>query len=178
MRKLSMADLKRLTVEETLSAPKLPFVVVLDNIRSMLNVGSVFRTADAFAAEKLYLCGITGQPPHREIQKTALGSEDTVSWVYDADAAACVKALKAAGYVIISLEQTEGSVAPADLSFVQGQQVALVLGNEVNGVHQAIIDQSDLCLEIPQYGHKHSLNVSVAAGIAMWELAEKLKALH
>lgn len=178
MRKLSMADLKRLTVEETQLAPKLPFVVVLDNIRSMLNVGSVFRTADAFAAEKLYLCGITGQPPHREIQKTALGSEDTVSWAYQQDAVECVKTLKAEGYLIMPLEQAQGSTILNQLRLEAGQKVALVLGNEVNGVDQAIIDMADICLEIPQFGHKHSLNVSVAAGIAMWDLAEKMADLH
>ncbi len=174
MRKLTMADLCRPSAAEAAQSPKLPYVVVLDNIRSMHNVGSLFRTADAFGCLKLLLCGITGTPPHREIQKTALGSEETVSWVHYADTVTAVQDLKQAGYYCLALEQAEGSIMLQDLVLPLGQPVALVLGNEVEGVQQQVVDACDACLEIPQLGHKHSLNVSVAAGVAMWEIAKVL----
>jgi tRNA G18 (ribose-2'-O)-methylase SpoU len=170
-----MADLGRPTTEVALEQPKLPFVVVVDNVRSMLNVGAVFRTADAFAAHHLILCGITGQPPHREIGKTALGSEYSVAWVYEKDTVVAIKDLKAQGYLCFALEQAEGSINLAQWEVPTMCSIALVIGNEVEGVQQSVIDLCDGCLEIPQWGHKHSLNVAVAAGVAIWEIAKALK---
>jgi len=178
MRKLSMADLGRPSLEEVIEQPKLPFVVVLDHVRSMLNVGSVFRTADAFSARQLVLCGITGQPPHREIAKTALGSEVSVPWVYYTETKDAILKLKADGYLCFALEQAEGALSLAQWIVPSTKPLALVLGNEVNGVQQEVIDLCDGCIEIPQWGHKHSLNVSVAAGVAMWEMAKALSNQH
>lgn len=169
MRKLSMEELGRLTAEEFRAAGKFPVVAVLDNIRSMHNVGSIFRTADAFRIEKMLLCGYTPVPPHRDIQKTALGATETVSWEYEPSAKAAVQNLKAEGYKIFSVEQAEKSIAPDALHSMNHEKVALVFGNEVEGVQQEILDISDGVIEIPQMGTKHSLNVSVAAGIALWE---------
>ena len=156
----------------------IPFV--LDDVRSMYNVGSVFRTADAFRVEAIYLCGITAQPPHPEIHKTALGAEDTVAWQHFPTALDAVNTLKQQGYTVYSIEQCEGSTMLYDLSTDNRQQTtdnsrfALVLGNEVKGVHQEVIDASDGCIEIPQFGTKHSLNVSTTAGIVIWEFAKRL----
>lgn len=161
--------MKRLTVEEFRQADKLPLVVVLDDVRSMHNVGSVFRTADAFRVEQVLLCGITGTPPHAEIHKTALGAEFSVDWQYCPSALQAVGALKDKGYTILSVEQAEGSVMLPLFKVESSRKYAIVLGNEVKGVHQEVVDASDGCLEIPQEGTKHSLNVSVAAGIVIWQ---------
>ena len=164
MRKLRTIEMKRLTVEEFRSSEKVPLVVVLDDVRSMHNVGSVLRTADAFRLEAVYLCGITGCPPHNEIHKTALGAEDSVSWKYFDTALEAVRALRSEGYTIFSIEQAEGSVMLPTFCPEADGRYAIILGNEVKGVHQEVIDESDGCLEIPQWGTKHSMNVSVVAG--------------
>ncbi len=174
MRKLEVTELNRITTEEYKNAKKLPLVVVLDNVRSMYNVGSVFRTADAFRIEKICLCGITSTPPHPEIHKTALGAEMSVDWQSYADAVQAVKDLKEQGYYVYSIEQVEGSVKLPELKLEKDTKYAVVLGNEVKGVDQKVVDISDECIEIPQYGTKHSLNVSVTAGIIMWTFLEKM----
>jgi tRNA G18 (ribose-2'-O)-methylase SpoU len=173
-RKLNIKELNRLTTEEYKAVEKLPLVVVLDNVRSLHNVGAVFRTADAFRIEAIYLCGITARPPQVEIHKTALGAEFSVDWHYFVDAVEAVNALKAQGYGVYSVEQAEGSVMLDVWEPAPSGSYAVVLGNEVKGVQQAVVDLSDGCIEIPQYGTKHSLNVSVAAGIVMWDLFRKL----
>ena len=165
--------MKRLTVQEFREAEKLPLVVVLDDVRSMYNVGSVFRTADAFRVEKICLCGLTSTPPHAEIHKTALGAEDSVSWEYCATAFSAVEKLKQQGYTVLSVEQAEGSTLLPSFLPEQGRKYAVVLGNEVKGVHQEVIDASDGCLEIPQLGTKHSMNVSVTAGIIIYQFASE-----
>lgn len=175
MRKLKITELNRLTKDEFKKQPKLPLVVVLDNVRSLHNVGSVFRTADAFLVESVYLCGITSTPPHAEIHKTALGAEDTVNWIYAADTLTVVKKLKDAGYTLLAIEQAEGSTLLDDVHLYTGMKYAVVLGNEVKGVQQEVVSACDNCIEIPQFGTKHSLNVSVTAGIVIWEFAKKLK---
>ncbi len=174
MRKLEVTELNRITTEEYKSAKKLPLVVVLDNVRSMYNVGSVFRTADAFRIEKICLCGITSTPPHPEIHKTALGAEMSVDWQSYPDAIQAVEELKKQGYYVFSIEQVEGSVKLPELKLEKDTKYAVVLGNEVKGVDQNVVDISDGCIEIPQYGTKHSLNVSVTAGIIMWTFLEKM----
>lgn len=156
-------------------ADKLAVVVVLDNVRSLHNVGAVFRTADAFALHGLCLCGITATPPSAEIHKTALGAEDTVAWTYHADTFEAVIALKKEGYKLLAVEQVEGSTSLSDLTLSPNDKVALVMGNEVKGVRQEVIDICDGAIEIPQYGTKHSLNVSVSAGIVMWEVQKALR---
>jgi 23S rRNA (guanosine2251-2'-O)-methyltransferase len=168
MRKKSMADLQRLSVEDSSNAAKIPVVVVLDNVRSMNNVGSVFRTCDGFAIEALYLCGHTPQPPHRDIAKTALGATDSVAWQHVADTASCVQALAAQGYICLAIEQAHGSVALQTYSAQKNCKYALVFGNEVEGVQQSVMDICTAALEIPQAGAKHSLNISVSAGVVMW----------
>lgn len=167
--KVSMNDLGRMDADAFRAAAKHPVVLVLDNIRSLNNVGSAFRTADAFLLESLYLCGVTGTPPNKEIEKTALGATSTVNWKHYADTAEAIAELKAKGYYIVSVEQVKDSTSLRDFG-KPAQPLALVFGNEVYGVDQAIIDQSDACVEIPQYGTKHSLNVSVSIGIVLWEL--------
>lgn len=166
--------MKRLTVSEFRQAEKLPLVVVLDDVRSMYNVGSVFRTSDAFRVERILLCGITSTPPHAEIHKTALGAEDSVSWQYFPTALTAVEQLQAQGYTVLSVEQAEGSTLLPSFEPEQGCKYAVVLGNEVKGVHQEVIDRSDGCLEIPQLGTKHSMNVSVTAGIIIYQFAQAL----
>ena len=166
--------MQRLTAEEFRRAEKMPLTVVLDDVRSMHNVGSVLRTADAFRVEEVVLCGITGCPPHPEIHKTALGAEDSVSWRHCPTALEAVQALKAQGVVVMSVEQAEGSTLLPAYQPERGRRYAVVLGNEVKGVHQEVIDASDGCLEIPQLGTKHSLNVSVTAGIVVWHFARHL----
>lgn len=173
MRKLSMDELGRKTVEEFKQASKNPVVAVLDNIRSMHNVGSVFRTADAFLVEGVVLCGYTPQPPHRDIHKTALGATETVDWIYTATTLEAVQQLKAQGYRILGIEQTVGSISLETYTPVPGEKIAVVFGNEVEGVDQEVLKQCDGCLEIPQLGMKHSLNISVAAGIVLWKLSEQ-----
>jgi 23S rRNA (guanosine2251-2'-O)-methyltransferase len=170
MRKLSMDELNRKSVDEFKEAEKMPVVVVLDNIRSMHNVGSVFRTADAFLIHSIYLCGYTPQPPHRDIHKTALGATETVAWKYTATTMEAVHTLKAEGYRIFAIEQVQQSISLEQFDVYQQGPVAIVFGNEVSGVDQEVIKYCDGCIEIPQLGMKHSLNISVAAGIVLWEL--------
>lgn len=155
-------------------AAKLPLVMVLDNVRSLHNVGSVLRTADAFRVEKVYMCGITAVPPSPEIHKTALGAEDSVAWEYAESTLSVVERLKSEGYTVLAVEQVEGSETLGKYLFVPGKRYALVMGNEVKGVQQQVVDACHQALEIPQYGTKHSLNVSVTAGIVMWEIAHQL----
>ena len=174
MRKLKITELKRISVDEFKSQEKTPLVVVLDNVRSLHNVGSVFRTADAFLVKKVILCGITSVPPQAEIHKTALGAEDTVDWTYYEDTVLAVEALKADGYQVFAVEQAEGSINPENYHYVAEEKMAIILGNEVKGVQQKVIDICDGCFEIPQYGTKHSLNVSVTAGIMIYELFKKM----
>ena len=175
MRKLKITELNRISIEEFKEADKLPLVVVLDDIRSLHNIGSVFRTADAFRIECIYLCGITATPPHPEMHKTALGAEFTVDWKYVNNAVETVDNLRSEGYVVFSVEQAEGSIMLDELTLDRSKKYAVVMGNEVKGVQQEVIDHSDGCIEIPQYGTKHSLNVSVTAGIVIWDLFKKLK---
>ena len=174
MKKLRTIEMQRLTVEEFREAKKLPLVVILDDVRSMHNVGSVFRTGDAFRIERVCLCGITSTPPSAEIHKTALGAEDSVVWQYYPSALEAVEALKAEGYEILSIEQVHGSTMLQDFTPLSGKKYAVVFGNEVKGVRQEVVDASDGCLEIPQFGTKHSLNVSVTAGIVIWHFAKAL----
>lgn len=165
-----MDELNRLSKEEFKNIEKKKIIVVLDNIRSMHNVGSVFRTSDAFAIEKIMLCGITAQPPHREIEKAALGATESVDWEYHPNTLELVNKLKAESYTIISIEQTESSVFLQDFKTNENEKYAIVFGNEVEGVQQEVINASDYCIEIPQFGTKHSFNVSVCAGIVLWEI--------
>ncbi len=174
MRKLRTIEMQRLTVEEFREAPKMPLVVVLDDVRSMHNVGSVLRTADAFRISEVVLCGITGRPPHAEIHKTALGAEDSVSWRYVPSVIDAVKQLKAIGYKVLAIEQAEGSTFLHKFQPEPDCRYAVILGNEVKGVHQEAIDLCNGCLEIPQFGTKHSLNVSVTAGIIIYHFAQPL----
>ena len=166
--------MNRLSVDEFKQAKKLPLIVVLDDVRSMHNVGSVFRTGDAFRIEAVYLCGITSTPPSAEIHKTALGAEDSVEWKSFNSAVDAVKELKEAGYNIYSVEQAHGSTMLQDFKPAFDKKYAVILGNEVKGVHQEVIDASDGCLEIPQFGTKHSMNVSVTAGIIIWHFAKNM----
>ena len=170
MRKLKITELNRMTVDEFKQANKLPLVVVLDHVRSLYNVGSVFRTADAMRLAGICLCGITATPPNVEIHKTALGAEDVVEWQYFESTMDAVAALRERGYKIYSIEQCEGSIALQDFVTVDGERYAVVLGNEVKGVQQAVVDASDGAIEIPQFGTKHSLNVSVSVGVILWHL--------
>lgn len=170
MRKVPNEELNRLTVEEFKKSKKIPVVVVLDNVRSQNNIGSVFRTADAFRLEKVILCGITSKPPHREIHKTALGATESVHWEYWEDTLMAIAGLKEDGYQILSVEQAEGAVSLEELELSKEQKYALVLGHEIRGVDQEVVDKSDQCIEIPQHGTKHSLNISVAAGIVIWDV--------
>lgn len=169
-----MEELGRISVDQFRSAEKLPVCIVLDNIRSLHNVGSAFRSADAFKVEKIFLTGITGTPPHREIHKTALGATESVPWEYDTDPAAIVKRLKEEGYDIIIIEQTTESMPLQEFQFTQSGKYCLVFGNEVNGVSDSVIAIADAALEIPQEGTKHSLNISVCLGIVVWEIFKKL----
>ncbi len=172
-KKLKLWELNRVTEEEFKSQKKFPITIVLDEIRSLTNVGSFFRTSDAFNVDKIYLCGITAKPPHREIQKTALGATETIEWEHRETTMEVVEELKAKGIVICSIEQTEETTLLQDVKNLPNEHYALVFGNEVNGVNQDVIDASDHIIEIPQYGTKHSLNVSVCAGIVMWEFAKR-----
>ena len=174
MKKLRTIEMERLTVDEFKQADKLPLIVVLDDVRSMHNVGSVFRTGDAFRIEAVYLCGITSTPPMAEIHKTALGAEDSVTWKYFDTALQAVEALKADGYEVYSVEQAHGSTMLQNFTPINNNKYAVVLGNEVKGVHQEVIDASDGCLEIPQFGTKHSMNVSVTGGIIIWHFAKNM----
>ncbi|MBD9178419.1 MAG: TrmH family RNA methyltransferase [Odoribacter splanchnicus] len=173
-RKLQNEELNRISTEEFKQAAKLPVVIVLDNIRSQNNVGSVFRTSDAFRIEKIYLCGITSTPENREVHKTALGAEDAVEWEYVKETRDVVEKLKTEGYRIFSIEQAENTTSLEDLSIGLDGKYALVFGNEVKGVQQDIIDRSHACVEIPQFGTKHSFNISVTVGIVLWQIVRPL----
>ena len=173
MRKLRTIEMQRLSVDEFHEAAKLPLIVVLDDVRSLHNVGSVFRSGDAFRVKAVYLCGITATPPHPEIHKTALGGEDSVAWRYFPTATEAIDSLHNDGFFVYSIEQVEGSTKLQNLQLDTDKHYAIVLGNEAKGVHQEVVDMSDGCLEIPQFGTKHSLNVSVTAGMVIWEGAKK-----
>ena len=175
MEKKTIWDLNRVSVDEyKTQIDKLPIVVVLDNIRSLNNVGSVFRTADAFLISKIMLCGITATPPNNDIHKTALGAEDSVAWQYFESTIDCVNRLKEEGYTLCCLEQVLNSVALQDFVVEEGKKYAIIFGNEVNGVDQEVVNACDVCIEIPQCGTKHSLNVSVSGGIAMWHFFDAM----
>ncbi|GAB3558670.1 TrmH family RNA methyltransferase [Spirosoma fluminis] len=173
IRKLALDELNRLSVDAFRDAPKFSFCLILDNVRSLNNVGSVFRTADAFRAQKLYLCGITGTPPHRDITKTALGATESVDWAYASDVTLLTEQLRADGWIVAAVEQAEGSVSLADFKPDPNKRYAFVLGNEVTGVADAVVSSADLVLEIPQFGTKHSLNIAVTAGIICWDYLQK-----
>jgi len=170
MRKLRNEELGRKSVDQFRTSLKSRFAIVLDNVRSHNNVGSVFRTADAFLTPKIYLCGITARPPHRDIQKTALGATESVEWCYYTKTTDAIRDLKEKGFKIIAIEQAEGSTELQDFVPEKDRDYALVFGHEVNGVSQDVIDQCDMCIEIPQFGTKHSFNIAVSAGIVLWEL--------
>lgn len=173
MRKLQNEELGRITTEQFRRSEKSPFVIVLDNIRSESNVGSVFRTADAFLTECIYLCGITAVPPNRDIRKTALGATESVAWRYFKETKEAIVELKSRGYEIVGIEQAEGSVNLGDFEIKEGIRYALVFGHEVNGVDQTVLDACDHVVEIPQFGTKHSFNIAVSTGIVLWELNKK-----
>lgn len=175
MRKLKITELNRISVEEFKEAEKTPLCVVLDDVRSLHNIGSVFRTSDAFRVSRIYLCGITAQPPHPEIHKTALGAEHTIEWKYIKDIVEAVEELKTEGYKVYAVEQTENSIMLNDFTPVKEDKYAVIFGNEVKGVNQEAINHCEGCIEIPQYGTKHSLNVSVTAGIVIWDLFNKYR---
>lgn len=174
MRKLKVTEMQRISVEEFQSAEKTPLVVVLDHVRSLYNVGSVFRTADAFRLSGICLCGITACPPHPEIHKTALGAEDSVYWKHYERTEDAVSFLKGQGYTVLAVEQCQGSTMLQDFRPETDKKYAVILGNEVKGVQQQVVDSCDGCLEIPQFGTKHSMNVSVTAGIVMWHFAQSV----
>lgn len=178
LRKLKITEMNRLTVDEFKEARKLPLTVVLDDVRSLHNIGAVFRTSDAFLISRIYLCGITAVPPHPEMHKTALGAELTVDWVYCKTTQEAVEELHGEGYTVLAIEQCEGSTLLDEYKPEPERKYALVLGNEVKGVKQEVVDMCDGCIEIPQYGTKHSLNVSVTAGIVLWEFAYKMRKLE
>lgn len=173
MRKLSMDELNRKSVDEFKRSEKKPVIVVLENIRSAYNVGSVFRTADAFLLEAIYICGYTCKPPHKEIKKTALGAEDSVTWKHFDSTDLAIDELHDLGYKIFAVEQAEGSMMLNELNYVPGDKIAVIFGNEVTGVEQATIQQCEACIEIPQFGMKHSLNIATAAGVVLWELVRQ-----
>jgi 23S rRNA (guanosine2251-2'-O)-methyltransferase len=173
MRKLRNHELNRKSIEEFKKTSKLPFVVVLDNIRSLNNIGSVFRTSDAFLIQSIYLCGITACPPNKEIHKTALGATESVNWKYFEQTKDAITELKNNGFTIVAIEQAEGSISLENFKIKKGQKYAFVFGHEVKGVQQEIVDSSDFCVEIPQFGTKHSLNISVSAGVVLWEVFRK-----
>ena len=174
-RKLKNEELNRISVDEFKSTQKTPIIIVLDNIRSLNNIGSVFRTADAFLIEAIYLCGITAQPPHREIQKTALGATETVEWNYFNSTTEAIAKLKSNDYKIAAIEQAENSIMLNDFELNKNENLAIIFGNEVKGVEQEAIDLSDTVIEIPQFGTKHSLNISISAGIVIWDLFQKIR---
>ena len=172
-RKLKLWELDRLSEEEFRIQTKFPMIVVLDGIRSLNNIGSIFRTADAFNVEKIYLCGISAQPPHRDIQKTALGATETVAWEYRSSIVELTKELKNKGVVVCAVEQAEEITLLQNTTHLQGEKFALVFGNEVDGVDQQVVDLADHIIEVPQFGTKHSLNVSVCAGVVLWEFGKR-----
>ncbi len=174
MRKLKNSELQRLTNEGYKTASKTPIIVILDNIRSLNNIGSVFRTSDAFLIEKIYLCGITAQPPHKDIHKTALGATESVDWEHVEDTLTLIEKLKDEKIKIASIEQAENAIMLNDFIPVRDKKIAVVFGNEVKGVQQEVVSASDYCVEIPQYGTKHSLNISVSCGVVLWDLFNKI----
>ena len=176
MRKLKLDELNRATVAEFKAGEKLPIVVVLDNVRSMHNIGSIFRTADGFAVQQVCLCGITAQPPHREIEKTAIGATQSVEWTYYAAPLQAIEKLRIDGYTIIAVEQAENSTMLNNFKTDDNKKYALVFGNEVNGVSDEVMQNVDGCIEIPQFGTKHSFNIVVSAGIVLWDLFSKMVA--
>jgi 23S rRNA (guanosine2251-2'-O)-methyltransferase len=178
MKKLATIEIVRLSIPEFKEAEKIPLVIVLDNIRSQHNIGSIFRTADAFRVEAVYLCGITATPPNREMHKSALGATESVNWKYFASTAISVSELKSSGYTIVAAEQASNSVNMYDFNPDPDKKYALIFGNEVRGVEDDVINSSDFCLEIPQAGTKHSLNVAVSAGIVIWEFFTKMNGLN
>ncbi|NQY29993.1 MAG: RNA methyltransferase [Flavobacteriaceae bacterium] len=175
MRKLKNSELNRKSITEFKDSKKTPIIVILDNIRSSNNVGSVFRSSDAFLIEKIYLCGITATPPNKDIQRTALGATDSVTWEYVQDTLSLVKKLKEDGVYVASIEQAEDSILLNNFTPPNGQKMAIIMGNEVKGVQQDVVSASDTCLEIPQYGTKHSLNISVTCGVVLWDLLGKIQ---
>lgn len=175
MKKLKNSELNRMDVSGFKKAEKIPLIVILDNIRSLNNIGSVFRTSDAFLVEKIYLCGITAKPPHKDIHKTALGATDSVTWEYVDDTLELVKNLQSQNVKIIAIEQADNSIMLQDFELDTSQKHAVVMGNEVKGVQQEIVTKSDYCVEIPQFGTKHSLNISVSTGIVLWDLFKKIR---
>ena len=175
MRVKKITELNRLSVEEFKSEPKTPLIIVLDNVRSLNNIGSVFRTSDAFLVEAVYLCGITATPPNVEIHKTALGAENSVAWAYYSDTDQAVEELKKNGYTLCAVEQAQNSIMLDKLQLDSTKKYAVILGNEVKGVQQDVVSRCDCCVEIPQYGTKHSLNVSIAAGMVIWVFSKQLK---
>ena len=175
MRKLRNNELGRISVSTFKKTTKTPIIVVLDNIRSLNNVGAVFRTSDAFLIEKIYLCGITATPPHREIHKTALGATESVDWEYKENTLSLVNELKVQGVVVVAIEQAENSVMLDEFSLDATKKIAIVLGNEVKGVQQEVVSTADYCVEIPQKGTKHSLNISVSCGVVLWDLYQKFQ---
>ncbi|MCQ6957903.1 RNA methyltransferase [Mucilaginibacter aquariorum] len=174
MRKLKLDELNRATVDEFKAQDKLPVAVVLDNVRSMHNIGSIFRTSDGFAVEQICLCGITAQPPHREIEKTALGATQSINWMHFETPLQAVEALRADGYKIIAIEQAENSIMLNTFAPAANEKYALIFGNEVNGVSDEVMQQIDACIEIPQFGTKHSFNIVVSAGIVLWDFYSKI----
>lgn len=174
MKKKSILELSRLSTEEYTHVDKLPFIVVLDNVRSLNNIGSVFRTSDAFLVEEIYLCGITATPPHTDIHKTALGAEESVKWSYFSNATDAVDNLHDRGYIVYTIEQVQDSMMLDKILLDNTKKYAVVLGNEVKGVQQEVVDKCDGCIEIPQFGTKHSLNVSVTAGLVIWDFFKQL----
>ena len=174
MRKLKNNELGRISIDEFKSIEKTPLIIVLDNIRSLNNIGSVFRTSDAFLIEKIYLCGICATPPNKDIHKTALGATESVEWEYKEDTLGLVENLKKEGVKVLAIEQAENSTKLDDFNPEQNQKYAIVMGNEVRGVQQEVVNASNLCIEIPQLGTKHSLNISVTTGVVIWDLFTKL----
>lgn len=174
MRKLAVTELQRIDIDTFKQSQKIPLVMVLDNVRSLHNIGSIFRTADAFRVEHIYLCGITATPPHAEIHKTALGAENSVEWTFFEDTIDAVKHLQDQGFIVYAVEQAENSIELTNLTLDPTKQYAMVVGNEVKGVGQAVVDACQGCIEIPQFGTKHSLNVSIAAGLVMWDAFKQL----
>ena len=174
MRKLKNSELERLTNEQFKLVEKTPIIVILDNIRSLNNIGSVFRTSDAFLIEKVYLCGITAKPPHKDIHKTALGSTDSVAWEYVENTLSLIESLKAIKIQIASIEQADNAIMLNDFLPTKDKKLAVIFGNEVKGVQQEVVSASDYCIEIPQFGTKHSLNISVSCGVVLWDLFNKI----
>jgi len=174
MKKKNVFDLNRISQEEYKQEEKIPLIVILDNLRSLNNIGSVFRTGDAFKIESLYLCGITAVPPHVEIHKTALGAENSVNWIYFSDTSEAVDKLHQEGYIVYAVEQVIDSIDMRNLLLDKNKKYAVILGNEVKGVQQKVVDKCDGCIEIPQFGTKHSLNVSVTAGLVIWGCFKQL----